>query len=232
MAAAKKLLLIFSKRDDQLLNHLGLPITDSCPLMRTNKKNFVLDTYLLLRISYAIQNNPAAYGGYVFHMSFQDDDKKFLYAILQKGDSANAGTECDADDLVADKSCVRNDGWDGPAENDAHDPRDDWAPESERGLPDTLEKPDCHEAVKQYESALAACTCAAVGNGWGVADSDDWGVRTCHAHPVRNSEASFTHVHSNPLRPNRTHKHTKLGAQGYAVPWNTLPRTEVPEWVH
>lgn len=158
----------------------------------------------------------------VFHLSFQDDDKEFLYAILQNGEPADTGTECDADDLVADKSCVRNDGWDGPAENDAHDPPDDWAPESEWGLPDTLEKPDCLKATKQYESSRAACTCAADGNGWGV--------RTCHAHPVRNPEANFTHAHPNPLRPNRTHKHTKRGAQSYAESWHTEPRKKVTGW--
>ncbi|KAH8425886.1 uncharacterized protein LDX57_003624 [Aspergillus melleus] len=198
MVAAKKLLLIFSKRDGQLLNHPGLPVTDSCPFIPTNKKSFVFDTYLLLQITSEIQNNPAAYGGYVFHMSFQDDNKKFLYAILQKGDSADTGTECDADDFVPEQNCVRNNGWADPAENDAHDPRGDCAAESVWGLPVTLEKPACHEAIKEYESSRAAF--------------------------------NFTHAHPNPLRLNRTHKHTKRGAQSYAESWHKEPRNKVIGW--
>lgn len=59
------LLIIFAKNGRQFerLDHPGLPITDSSPILATGQKKFMLDPALLLLISREIENKQAEYGG-------------------------------------------------------------------------------------------------------------------------------------------------------------------------
>ncbi|KAI9041621.1 uncharacterized protein KD926_006695 [Aspergillus affinis] len=208
MAAASKILLIFSQQDGKILNYPGLPMTKPCPMIATSQKSLVVDARLLISVSIELQSD-AVYCGYHFHMSFQDDDKKFLFVILHKGDLIDTETECDADVPVADQSCVRNDGWDGPAENDAHGYfHGNFGAESV-WVPPVIRAAETSSVAHNRE------------------DDYNWDD-SCHAHPLRTSATTPTRAYPNPLvRRKRTHKPAK---KGYAGSWYNEPSTVVSDW--
>ncbi|PLB43897.1 hypothetical protein P170DRAFT_430903 [Aspergillus steynii IBT 23096] len=174
-ANASKLLLIFAKKNNQILplNCPGLPITDSCPIIATGKKNFVTDPLLLLHISSSIKSKPAKYGGYFFHLSFQDEDKQFYYVILQKGDSDVAETKSASDPITNESGWADDDhlagGWDVLHHPDIQAiDQTEWCSTH----PDPAVDSHDGDSVRHdtHEDAAVTCTCGHMG-GW-----------DCHCH--------------------------------------------------